>query len=72
MEHENDHYTNCNWLSWYSHQRTGTRTGDHPNDSIVEINQNTEKSPGELSRLAVNQTRKWYMHNSARVLENNT
>ena len=32
------------------------RTGrDHPNDSIVEDRQNTEKSPGDLMRLAVTQ-----------------
>ena len=30
--------------------------GDHPNYSIVEISQNTEKSPGDLRRLAVTQT----------------
>ena len=27
VEHESDDYTNCNWCSWYSHQRIGTRTG---------------------------------------------
>ena len=32
------------------------RNGDHPNYSIVEISQNTEKSPGDLRRLAVTQT----------------
>ena len=26
--------------------------GDHPNYNIVEIGQNTEKSPGDLRRLA--------------------
>ena len=31
-------------------------SGDHPNYSIVEIGQNTEKSPGDLRRLAVTQT----------------
>ena len=30
--------------------------GDHPNYNIVEIGQNTEKSPGDLKRLAVTQT----------------
>ena len=34
-------------------RRTG---GDHPNDSIIENGQNTEKSPGDLRRLAVTQT----------------
>ena len=31
-------------------------TGNHPNDNIIKINQNTEKSPGDLPRLAVIQT----------------
>ena len=65
VEHESDDYTNCDWCSWYSHQRTGSRTGglgnkrtsgDNPNYSIVEIGQNTEKSPGDLRRLVVTQT----------------
>ena len=29
---------------------------DHPNYSIIENGQNTEKSPGDLRRLAVTQT----------------
>ena len=65
MKHENDVYTNCNWYSWFSYQRiikgTGglgnNRTsGDHPNYCITEIDQNTEKSPGHLRRLAIAQT----------------
>ena len=64
-KHELDDYTNCNWCSWYCHQRVGTRAGglgnnetdeDCPNYSIVEIGQNTEKSLGELGKLAVTQT----------------
>ena len=31
-------------------------SGDHPNFYIIEIGQNTEKSPGDLRRLAVTQT----------------
>ena len=31
-------------------------SGDHPNYSIVENGQNTEKSPGDLRRLSVTQT----------------
>ena len=27
MEHENDGNTNCNWCTWYSHQRIGTGSG---------------------------------------------
>ena len=47
------------------HQRTGASTGglgnkrtsgDHPNYCIVKIGQNTEKSPGDLGRVAVAQT----------------
>ena len=68
VEHESDDYTNCNWCSWYSHQMIGSRTEglgnngaskDQLNYSIVEIGQNTEKSPGDLGRLAVTQTRIW-------------
>ena len=64
VEHESDDYTNCNWYSKYSHQGVVTRTGglgnkrkseDYPNCCIIKINQNTEKSPGDL-RLAVTQT----------------
>ena len=52
-------------LSWDSHQRiikgTGVlenkrTSGDHPNYSIIKINQNTEKSPGNLRRLVVTRT----------------
>ena len=31
-------------------------SGDHPNDNIIEIGQNTEKSPRDLRRLVVTQT----------------
>ena len=34
----------------------GEPSGDHPNNSIIENGQNTEKSPGDLRRLAVTQT----------------
>ena len=63
-KHESDGNTNCNWCSWYSHQRIGTRTGgikrkrmsgNHPN-SIIEISQNTEKSPDNLRKFGVTQT----------------
>ena len=62
MEHESDNYTNRGWCFWYSHQRiikgTGGLTnkrlrGSHPNNYIIEIDQNTVKSPGNLRRLAV-------------------
>ena len=62
---ESDGDTNCNWCSYNSHQRISTRTeglgnkrmsGDHPNYGNSEIGQNTEKSPEDLSKLAVTQT----------------
>ena len=31
-------------------------SGDHPDFSVIKIGQNTEKSPGDLRRLAVTQT----------------
>ena len=55
MEHESNGYTNCNWCAWCIYTRISTNTGglenkrmsgDHPNYSIIEIGQNTEKSPG--------------------------
>ena len=64
-EDEDDSPNNFNWLTRYSQQWTGTETGglgnkrtsgDHPNYSIVEIGQNTKKSPGDLRRLTVAQT----------------
>ena len=65
MKPERDSDTKWNRCTRYSHQRFGTRTrrlgswrtsGDNPNYYIVEIGQNTEKSPGDLRRLAVSQT----------------
>ena len=53
------------WCVQYSHQRFVARTEalgnlrtseDHQNDSIVEIGQNTDKSPGDMRRLTVTQT----------------
>ena len=31
MEHESNDDTNCNWYSWYSHQRIDKSTGGHGN-----------------------------------------
>ena len=31
-------------------------SGDHPNYSIIKTGQSTEKSPGDLRRLAATQT----------------
>ena len=65
MDRKSDSDTNCNWYVWYSHQILGTwsrelgnkrTSGNHLNYSIVEIDQNTKKSPGNLRGLAVIQT----------------
>ena len=65
VEHDSDVYTNYNCCSWYSHQRIDKGTGglgnkrtsgNHPNYCLIEIGQNTEKSPGDLRRLAFTQT----------------
>ena len=65
VEHESDNYTNCDWCFWYSQQSIMKGTGgfgnkttrvDHPNYYIIENGQNTEKSPGDLRRLAVIET----------------
>ena len=41
------------WTVGHGNKRT---SGDHPNYSIIEIGQDTEKSPGDLRQLAVTQT----------------
>ena len=65
MRHEGVCDTNYNWCTQNSSQRfvkgTGRfrnwrTSGDHPNYSIVEVGQNTEKSPGDFRRHAVTQT----------------
>ena len=65
VKHKSEVYTNYNLSSWLSHRRIIKETeglgnkrmsGDHPNYCTTEISQNTEKSPGDLRRLAVAQT----------------
>ena len=65
LEHEIDDYTNCNRCSFYSHRRIDKGTGrlgnnrtsgEHPNYYIIEISQNTEKSPRDMRRLVIPQT----------------
>ena len=60
MECESDGNTNWNKCARYSHGgidtwagglRNERTSGDHPNYSIVEIGQNTEKGPGDFRRL---------------------
>ena len=64
MERESDNYTNCDWCFWHGNLRiikgpgrfrSWRPSGDHTNNSIIENGQNTEKSPGDLRRLAVTQ-----------------
>ena len=61
-KHEGDNYTNNDWCSHPKIiKKTGRlggwrMSGDHPNYSIIENGHNTEKSPGDLKRLAVTQT----------------
>ena len=61
MDQECDKDTNCYWGVRYSRQRIVTWTrghgnkrtsGDHLNYDIIEISQNTKKSPGDLKGLA--------------------
>ena len=65
MEHEGDSDTNYDWCARNNPQRLDKGTGrrrnqrtseDHPDDCIIKFSQNTEKSPGDLRRLAVTQT----------------
>ena len=64
VEHEGDSDTNYNWRTWNGSQRFDKETGrlenrrtnrDHQVHHIVEIGQNTEKSPGHLRRLTITQ-----------------
>ena len=63
-EQEGVGYTHSNWRAPYSHQRIDMQargfgnkstSRDHPNSSLVESGQNSEKSPGDLRRLAETQ-----------------
>ena len=65
MENEGDDNTDCNWCTWNDPQMLGKRTRsvgnrrknrDHPSYRMVVIGQNTEKTPGDLRRLAITQT----------------
>ena len=66
MEHKNDIDTRCNRETRYSHQNINNGTTgfgnwwtyeDYPNYIMIEISENTEKSPGNLKRLAVTKIR---------------
>ena len=65
MKHESVGDTNCYRRARYSHQRIDIGAGrlgnkrrnrNHPHYNIIKITQDTEKSPGDLRRLAVTQT----------------
>ena len=65
MEYVKEVYANYNWSSRYSHRKfikgTGEHgnkktSGNHPNYYNLEIEHNTEKSPGDLRRYAVTQS----------------
>ena len=64
-EYEGNNYTNCDWCFWHGNKRvikgpggfvSWWSSGEHANNSIIENGQNTEKSPGDLRRLAVSQS----------------
>ena len=61
MEHESNGDTNRSRCTWNNPQRIGIETGgnkwtsrDHP-DYSIKLDQNTEKSPGDLRGLVVTQ-----------------
>ena len=65
VERESDSDTNFNWCTIYSYQRIDKGIGgfvkmrtsvEHPNYCIIEIDQNTKKSHGNLRRLVLTQT----------------
>ena len=65
MEHESNGDTNCNWCTLNNHQKFrrkargvgNWRTSlDYTDCNIVEVGQNTEKSSGDLRKLAVTKT----------------
>ena len=64
VEHVSDSDTNCSWFTWNSLQKIGKgirtignqwKNRNHQ-ETIVEIDQNTQTNPGELRRLSVTQT----------------
>ena len=64
MEHEGDGDTNYNWCTWKNPKRIRKGTGrmgiektsrEYPDECIIKIDQNTEKSPGDLRRFTVTQ-----------------
>ena len=66
MEHKSDFDTNCKsvvlgtvtnvLVQRLEDLEIRRRIRDHPDYSIIKISQNTEKSPGDIRRLAFTQT----------------
>ena len=64
MEHEVHGDASCDWCTWNNVYRVGKgtgrleneRSGNHLDYIIIKIAENTDKSPGDLRRLAVAQT----------------
>ena len=65
VEHEDKLDTNWSWCAWNCHQDLENETGgtenqrknpDLPDPRMVKIDLNTEKSPGDQSKLAATQT----------------
>ena len=65
MEYEGDSDTNCGWCTWNSPLWLGKNiviTGnqrnnqENPDHSIIKIDLNTQKNPGDLRRLAGTRT----------------
>ena len=64
-EHPGEVDINCSWCTGNSLKKIGNGIGtvgncrknrDHSDQNILEIGQNTEKSPGDQRRIAVTQT----------------
>ena len=62
MEYEGDGDTSYSWYTWNNSKKIGKDTGrlgnkrtigDRPDYCINKIDQNTEKSAGDLKRLAI-------------------
>ena len=60
VEHEGGNNTNCEWCFWHGNWRISKGpeglgswrpSRDHPNNSIIENDQNIEKSPGDWGYL---------------------
>ena len=63
MEHDGDGDASCDWCAWSNPQKIGKGTGrlgnkktgwNYPDNNIIKISQNTDKSPKDLRRIDVN------------------